>query len=68
MTRVEASPWGANSTLPKVNLNLGTYSALPEPGLSYLLPANPTEGHSFDCNSHVFESWSKIGRYLGQTS
>jgi hypothetical protein len=59
---------GANSASPEVGLNLGTNSASPEPGLGYLLPVNPTGGHSFNCGTHVFESWNKLGHDFGRTS
>jgi hypothetical protein len=61
-------PSGANPTLPKVDSGLGTNATLPRPGLGYLLPANPTGGHSFNCGVHVFESWNELDRDLGQTS
>jgi hypothetical protein len=59
---------GANSTLPEVNLGLATNSASPEPGLGYLLPANPAGDHSFNCGTHVYESWSGLGHDLARSS
>jgi hypothetical protein len=58
---------GANSTLPDVDLGLGTSSASPVPRLGYLLRANPAGDHSFNCGAHVFESWNGLGHDLGQT-
>jgi hypothetical protein len=39
-----------------------------EPGLGYLLPANPAGGHSFHCGAHVFEYRDGLDRDLGRTS
>jgi hypothetical protein len=55
-------PSSANSASPKVKLGPGTNSASPEPDLSYLLPANPAGGHSFNCGTHVFEFRNGLGR------
>jgi hypothetical protein len=55
-TRVRQSmvwPLGRNYALPKADLSLGTNSALPELDLGYLPPANPAEGHSFNCGMHA---------------
>jgi hypothetical protein len=49
-------PSGANSASPEVDL-----------GLDYVLLANPAGGHSIRCITHVFESLSGLGLYLGQT-
>jgi hypothetical protein len=57
---------GANSASPKVDLGLKTNSTSPELCLSYLLPANPVGGHSFNCGVQISESWSGLGRDLGQ--
>ena len=46
-------PSGAYFASPEDDLILGTNSASPEPGLDYLLPMNPVEGHSFNCVAHV---------------
>jgi hypothetical protein len=60
-------PSGANSASPEANLILRTNAASPEPDLGYLLPTNPVGGHSFNCDTHVYESWSGLGHDLGQT-
>jgi hypothetical protein len=57
---------GANSVSPEVDPGLGTNSTSSKPGLGYLLPMNPTGGHSFYCGMHVFESWSGLGHDLGR--
>jgi hypothetical protein len=57
-------PSGANSASPEVDLSLGANSASLKPGIGYLLAANPTGGHSFDYGTHIFKSWSGLGRDL----
>jgi hypothetical protein len=66
-TKVWDSPQAQNSALPKANTILGTNSTSLEPGLGYLLP-NPVEGHPFNCDAHVYESWSGLDHDLGRTS
>ena len=48
-------PSSANFASHKVNLSLGANSASPDLDLGYLLPANPAEGHSFNCGTHAFK-------------
>jgi hypothetical protein len=38
--------------LPKAGFSLRANSASPELGLGRLPPANPVEGHSFNCSLH----------------
>jgi hypothetical protein len=59
---------GGNYASPEADLGLGTNSVSPEPSLCYLLPANPTGGHSFNYVVHVYESRSGLNHGLGQTS
>jgi hypothetical protein len=59
---------GARSTSPEAGLSLETNSASLEPGLGYLLLANPIGGHSLNCVAHVYESWSRLDPSLEQTS
>jgi hypothetical protein len=59
---------GANSASVEAGLSLKTNSTSPKPGLDYLLPANLAGGHSFNCVTHVYESWSGLGHGLGRTS
>jgi hypothetical protein len=50
--RKQQSEWWTsrgNYASPEADLSLETNSASPEPGLGYLLPANPVGGHSFNC-------------------
>jgi hypothetical protein len=58
---------GTNFASLEVKLGLLKNSS-PEPGLGYLLPANPAGDHSFDCGPHVFEYQNGFGRDLGGTS
>jgi hypothetical protein len=51
MRKQQSACWTSrgNYTSPEADLSLKTNSASPKPGLGYLLPANPAEGHSFNC-------------------
>jgi hypothetical protein len=62
-TGVQVSP------CPKHNSSSGQNSASHEPSLSYLLPADPAGGHSFDCDTRpIFKSQNGFGHDLGWTS
>jgi hypothetical protein len=59
---------GGNYASPEAGFSLGTNSASSEPGLGYLLLANPAGGHTFNCVVYKCESRSRLGHDLGQTS
>jgi hypothetical protein len=59
---------GGNYDSPEVSLSLRTNSASPELGLNYLLPVNPTGGHSFNCVVHSCEPRSRLNHGLEKAS
>jgi hypothetical protein len=66
--RVRSDPREDTPPRPEAGLSLKASPALPELGLGQQPPANPAEGHSFNCSLHDCKPQSRLGHGLRKTS